>query len=471
MEIEIPQLAIEFESIHTIENELDYLLKKNNLVLPSGTNSIQLARRLVKIHFISAWDELGPLTQSFNKTIKLVIHYEAKDSAKGVLAYFNTGKSHKQNASVMYFGVYLNTVHSYIASFIENDMVIPINDGVWQHEIIHMLDFTMLDFRNEMFKYDLDEYKRMDAFTYSKLDYAISDSTPPHWLFLNSLADFRDEGIPRLYEYMRGYSKPEIEQLEKAIEYFKLYYGRLKYYLLKNNLTAFELTEFNQFLEEFQRISYAIGPWFVVNALYHMPQGVSKSEAQDLLNTIQTKETISQKQSLDILQKALSLDLGAYLLLNANELFEPTDNFFFDADDLLTVAGLLSKEYKDNEPHEHFVRSINAAIESKDEPKFIALLSDVMGFAMSVQEIVVAYKEFKTGLDTSFYITSKLLVKVDSLMQEWQENQTELLALVLTYVFDSCDILDDSINLIGYIDDFYVIHAYELLRERKINEI
>lgn len=471
METLSQEIAIEFESIHTIEYELDYMLKKNNLVLPSGTNSIQLARRLVKIHFLAAWDELSPLTQSFNKTIKLVIHYEAKDSAKGVLAYFNTGKSHEQNASVMYFGIYLNTVYSYIASFLQNNPLIPINDGVWQHEIIHMLDFAKLDSRNEMFKYDLDEYKRMDAFVYSKLDYAISDSTPPHWLFLNSLADFRDEGIPRLYEYMRGYSKPEIEQLEKAIEYFKLYYGRLKYYLLKNSLTAFELTEFNQFLEEFQRISYAIGPWFVLNALCHMPQGFSKSEAKELTQAIQAKEIINQEQSLAILQKALSLDLGAYLILNADELFEPTDNFFFDADDLLTVAGLLSKEYKDNEPHEHFVRSINAALESKDEPKFITLLSDVMGFAMSSEEILAAYEEFKTGLDTSFYITSKILVKVNGLMQEWKEDQNELLALVLTYVFDPSDILDDSINLIGYIDDFYVIHAYELLSDKRIIDI
>lgn len=461
-------ISVEFESIHTIEDELNYMLDKKGLSLSAGESTILKARELVKRHFMDAWDELNPMTQFYHKRIRIVIHYEANDSANGVLAYFNLGKSKENDASVMVFGVYLNTVTSYLEAYVNNNDYKAIGDGVWQHEIIHMLDFAKLEIRNQMCQDDVDEYLKMDVFKYSKLEMSISDSMPPHWLFLNSLANLRDEGIPRLYEYMSGYSSAEINNLEKAIECFHLYYGSLNHYLLKNSLSAQEGAAFHHFLEEFQRVSYAIGPWFVINALSNLPKGDLACDIEQIIQEIKSGCIVSPQHRLMIVQKALELDFGAYLIFNSNGLFASTDPYFFDADDLLMVSGAISREYKDSAPHQHFVKSMHEAVTLGDEKSFVALLTDVMGCAMSDDEIQESFHEFEDSLDQSFYITSRLSEKVKSLMLLWNQEQNDLLRWVLTYVFDPSDTLDDSLNLIGYIDDMYVIYGWERIREKEL---
>lgn len=129
-----------------------------------------------------------------------------------------------------------------------------------------------------------------------------------------------------------------------------------------------------------------------------------------------------------------------------------------DISSLCTYCGKVVQEYNP-QAGDTFHQIIRSGKE-KDRKLFIESIESIMGCKMSMEEIkeeLEAYTQQGRVED----LRDKLIESIDEFIRYYKWSKDELALWTLTYVLDSEDLLFDSLDYMGPVDDWLVVKAAE----------
>jgi len=254
------------------------------------------------------------------------------------------------------------------------------------------------------------------------------------------LMHFRAEGIATLLEYIINGKKPNIINAEDAaVEFDKIITALLNilYSVDMNNRTL------PDFVKRVYPLAYTLGAGVLIyglmqkhqeeNDFIHINNCILEHQACKLINYQKLIEKIIGFSSFDFLRFCLVQDW------------------------LLNEVKKLTIMYSNNlniDIFESFYKVLHRIKENKDKDGFVGLLKNLTGGSMAFEEILSHHKL----LIHNKYIPDEIKTLSTELCNQLEKKQeNEVILYALTYTFESFDVLDDTIDYFGYIDDMEIL--------------
>jgi len=455
-------VEIRFESLHYTADELLRILAQKGFNDKETTRDIiKVVRQCLKTNFMQAFEELAPILNDFvNKKMIIVVHEFQSKENEDVLAYFNI-YSTRNGSEGYFFGVYAPIILGYIldkTGIFDNEMVY--SKGVWHHELIHMADYAKLTaFRQNFEKYHNHKPPIEYSWVYNQQDMHNNDHSRP-WKMMSALSSFRDEGIPVLYEMLAKYKNPAIKDLNTAIAWFKIMFEPLQNILAFETVSNSQINAYHDTLKNIHTNSYQVGPWFVLNALYYSDNKEIELLAHRALN--QNFDSLSHQEIITLLDYALNLDIGSFLYLDSKIEEGKAIQTFFDIDELVSFCSTFTS-YGENYLVNNYLKTIMKYADNKDPIGFSKALLKIIGSSMDDEEIIEELANYSRLIECENCIENEVYQKTRIIYEQWLKSKNPTAQLVLTYILDPEDLLDDHVKYLGYIDDLYVLKAFEML--------
>lgn len=384
------------------------------------------------------------------------IEYHTKEN-KSTLGYFSHEKTIKNNA--YNFGLYYDTCKEYLINKwsgkeANNKKYV----GLWEHEIIHMLDFKLItNFHEDKKKLLKSEFKPIP--NYSPF-FENNDQPKNYWYLLDTINLMRVEGLATLYECLLGLREDNIKSFEifktQLIFQFK---GIIQFTENVKYIKPNQQKELVDFIEYIRYLCYETGKWIILNILSGKEELECKLVCKQILGS--GNFTISIEECNAIMKEALKIDFTEFLSMLL-QLSKPEKQFFNSYQLLEDISKLSGGKISNEVSNDLFLLYCTAREFNKEA--FVKVLSKYVGAKMKEEEIIESYKVFKTKNKSVNYIENSLYTKTDALYERWKKDkQNELLVYALTYIFDDEDMIPDDIKFLGYLDDMAVIDSVEFL--------
>ncbi len=359
--------------------------------------------------------------------INLLMRSPATDKSK--LAYFDLYPL-RHNHGIFSFKLYADV----LLPLIKHNQLAQLN-RIWIHEIMHMVDYIEL-LRN--LKLSEEKIHRNEAFGNSFFFSEIRKDK--HVVLFNLLMHFRAEGIATLTEYIFSGAKPSIADSFSAINQFDAIVERAVTIISKMETN---LGELNLFLQNVYPHAYKIGAGVI---LY----GLAEKHPEDEMIKMINKCILENRTCLDIADSDIIMkicDFGSFDFVR----------YCFNKDYLAAEIRFLTSTYSTNIGiYKSFFSLLNKVANNSDSHGFKTLMEKIIRKPM---DLPVIEKEF-VKLIKEPHVPDEIKLAADELLSELQRNNAcEISHLALSYLFDTHDILDDSIDYFGYLDDMEVMNT------------
>ena len=315
--------------------------------------------------------------------------------------------------------------------------------SIWVHEIMHILDYRELLINLKLFREKKNElYTSNYSFSQNKT------RNDTHIILIDLLMHFRAEGIATLVEYALGDSKSLLVPSTIAIEKFT---EIIEYSFSLINAADYNASSLADFLVQVKPLAYQIGAGVVLQGLMkkHPDFVVFREIDQCLENHKPCRLTTNEPFISDIRQ----FDSFNFI------------EYCFDPEWLYERMNVLTSNYADNlHLYSGFFGLLNRIRTTNDHDGFVALLGQLIDASLTMKQMEKMYENASTD-DT---IPREVKDNMAILYQYLRQNPTDKICLMaLTYLFACNDLLDDTIEYFGYIDDLEVLITARHLIEIK----
>lgn len=246
------------------ESNIDLFEKIEGLTVKVFTNALLRMWPLLEDHYI--------------QSINIGIDYSIDSGSSTTLAGYHY-KNSKPSKGKYYFSVDRNLLIRY-ATFVNQNINRLPNLGIWEHELIHLIDQW--------------ELVKASAFAHSDV--------PANNLYYY-LLKYREEGIANLFDLMDG----RIDELKSIKEAYALFQSQ--YLKIKEKLIEVQTTNSNIRNEIYSGYEfYSAGPWIILDMLREIPMVTDICDIDVLENKIINNELIEDWQKLEIIKHAFHVD-------------------------------------------------------------------------------------------------------------------------------------------------------------------
>ncbi|MFZ4455986.1 MAG: hypothetical protein ACOYOT_07170 [Bacteroidales bacterium] len=340
-----------------------------------------------------------------------------------ILAYFDMNNLTVQSTCFS-FKLYADVLFPLLKSGDLHDL-----KSIWVHEIMHLLDYREL-----LTNLKLCREKKIERYTscYNKT------RNDKHIILIDLLMHFRAEGIATLVGYALDDSKsplvPSVEAAEKFTEIIDYSFSLI-------NAVESNSTNLAQFIKQVRPFAYQIGAGVVLQGLMkkHPDFAIFREIDQCIENNKPFRLTTNEPFISDIRQ------------FNSFNFIE----YCFDHEWLYERMNELTSNYADNlHLYSGFFGLLNRVLITNDRDGFVALLGQLIDASLTMNQM----KELYENASTDDTIPSEVKENMAILYQYLRQNPTDNICLLaLTYLFACNDLLDDTIEYFGYIDDLDVL--------------
>lgn len=246
------------------EANIDLFEKIEGLTVKVFTNALLRMWPLLEDHYI--------------QSINIGIDYSNYSGSSSTLAGYHYQYS-KPSKGKYYFSVDRNLLIRYATFVNQNINKLP-NLGIWEHELVHLLDQW--------------ELVKASAFAHSDL--------PANNLYYY-LLKYREEGIANLFDLMDG----KIDELKSIKDAYALFQNQ--FLKIKEKLKGVDNTNSNFRSEIYSGYEfYSAGPWIILDMLREIPMVTDKYDIDMLEKKIVSKENIDDSIKLEIMKHAFHVD-------------------------------------------------------------------------------------------------------------------------------------------------------------------
>jgi hypothetical protein len=421
-------VSLRFEDLFALQQILRWEFK-NSL----NEVTVESLKELILDSFNKAAAELKLSETPAFSDCRIEIKLLMRGTDNQALAYFDMSNL-ETDSSRFLFKMYADVLFPILKS---GDLQ-PLK-SIWIHEIMHLIDYGELLKNLRIFKSRMNEVSSSNfTFSYNEI------RKDKHIIFLQLIMQFRAEGIATLGEYVMGGSIDYLAPPAKAAKQFEQIVSPLISLILSADLDSRRLSAY---MEEISPYAYQIGAGVVL-------QGLIKKYPE-------IKEFVEIGKGLEkSLPCSISNENSLVQLVRSFDSFDFI-KYSFEQDKLYHNVRVLTASYSDNlNIYEGFFVILNKIKRTRDRNRFIVLLRNLLSTAFSLEKL----QEKHDQMLSNKLIPGEIIRNTALLLKELRKNPNdEVSSLALTYVFSNRDLIDDSIEYFGYIDDLEIINTALLL--------
>jgi len=230
--------------------------------------------------FRDAMNRLWPLLKDHHfKSMNIGIDYANLENSSSSLCGYEY-KYSRPSKGVYHFTVSPILLNRY-ALFVNQQKDILPDFGIWEHELIHLLD----------------HWEILKASSFANSDIPINN-------LQYYLLKYREEGIANLFDLLEGKIKG-VKSIKEAKEKFHRNHAKTKERLQNLDKTNSQVREDIYSGYDF----YEVGPWLILDMLGEIPMVTDIIEIETLEKKIISGEWIDDQMKIEILKNAFYIDL------------------------------------------------------------------------------------------------------------------------------------------------------------------
>jgi hypothetical protein len=344
-----------------------------------------------------------------------------------MLAYFDLNNLTDQSREFS-FKIYADVLFPLLRS---GDM--RLLNSIWIHEIMHLIDYR------ELLK-NLKIYKE-------KIQVVSSDSSSSsyqhirndkHIILLSLMMHFRAEGIATLTEFVMGGYMPDLLPPHLAKEKF---YEIISAAISLIYTSDFDSRHLAEFLAVVSPYAYQIGAGNVLNGLMKKhPEFIRFSEIENCLVNMCSCDYAHDDQ---LIQKIRMFDSFNFIEYSLDQ------GWLCDNVRELTASYTNSLNF-----YGGFFKFLNRIRKNNDPEGFISLLSYILVTPLTLSQMEEEYSQKCSDPN----VPAEIIESLNRIFQHLRQNPgNDVCRWALTYTFINQDLLDDTIEYFGYMDDMEVL--------------
>lgn len=302
------------------------------------------------------------------------------------------------------------------------------------------------------------------------------EDLPREWQLLWILARFRDEGLVGLYEHLVGGQRLPVSGKD-AITRFRdsmdvvMRHVRRDFHDWKRRASA-TAGDCRREVEALGELSQVVGPYFCIDAIHNrIPASRNRAASAAARKAVKAMKAgrepgLTREEAVGVVRVGLGLDVASFVESLAEEFGDHPWGKFIDMAEMSELYNFLS--YEGREPSSKFLESLFVTIMHCDMPQFRETLENAV-VCMDDDELRRRCAAWRPGPEAGDPSQSAILAEIvsrKSALCEFvsapdgtDEDELRCARLALTYLFEEEDYIDDSIPLMGYMDDLYVLRA------------
>jgi len=422
-------VSLRFEDLFALQQSIQWEFKNSPIEV-----TVESIKRIILDSFNNAAATLKlQETQPFSES-----HIEIKILMRGLennptLAYFDMSNLESESSRFS-FKLYADVLFPFLKS---GDLQ-PLK-SIWIHEIMHLTDYSELLKNLRLYKEKLREVSSSNfTFSYNEI------RKDKHIILLQLIMQFRAEGIATLGEYAMGGAMDYLSPPRIAIKQFNQIISPLVSLIYSSD---FDSRQLSAYMEEINPYAYQIGAGVVLQGLRRKYAEIKGFEEIEKCMENNTPCILSTGESL--IQLIHSFDSFDFI------------KYSFDQEWLYHNVIDLTSSYSNNlEIYEGFFVILNKIKRTKDRRRFVVLLRNLLSTPFSLRDL----REKHSEMNSNKLIPNEIKNNSTMLIKQLEHNPTDEVSLwAMTYVFSNRDLIDDSIEYFGYIDDFEVLSTALLL--------
>ena len=424
-------VTLRFEDLFTLQQSLRWEFKNSPIEV-----TVESLKKLILDSFNLAAANLNlQETQPFSECdieIKLLMRGLSNNTT---LAYFDMSNLETESSRFS-FKLYADVLFPVLKS---GDLQ-PLK-SIWVHEIMHLIDYGELLKNLRLYKEKMSEVSSSNfTFSYKEI------RKDKHIILLQLIMQFRTEGIATLVEYVMGGTIDYLSPPGNAIKQFNQIISPLISLIYS---VDFDSRQLSAYMEEINPYAYQIGAGVVLLGLRKKHPDIKGFE--EIEKCMENGVPCIFSSDEPLIQLTRSFDSFDFI------------KYSFDQEWLYQNINELTSSYSNNlDIYNGFFVLLNRIQKNKDHKGFVVLLRNLLSTPFSLSEIQEKHSEKNSNALIPLEIKNNTAI----LLKHLQNNPKDEVSLwALTYVFSNRDLLDDSIEYFGYIDDLEVLNtAFQLIQ-------
>ena len=406
--------------------EIDYLNKKSNFISKFKAEFLVELEKLTEFNAIHFSSVAIQIRESNEKSIQASIVIE------------------KDSPDLLSFHLY---EHVYI-SFLEDPESFTFTSSIL-HELIHYLDFTILNEINDEY-----QLKKLKLRSLNEIHYSIE------WMFIHLMSTIRNEGVALLGEKI--FTKNQAI-LNNEIAFRELE-NDLNLAISLCHSSAIDRKNIN--INELKNILFSIEKNaynYADVVLFHFLNDAFDLNS-DLISIIQSNDT---ELKMKLLQHAFSYDLSEWLRGLLKTELNNSVNFRINYTKLSALSQFIILDNYSTKKSIDF-NQILVFAHKNDVNNFIDLIQQITEEKIHFNDLnkqIENYKQKQSCSDIEIDITHL----INHLTNQRNHLNQELIDWSLSYLFNKKDLLHDDISFLGYQDDWMVLESASILLKKNPN--
>ena len=442
-------------ALHILEYEFkkESIQIKTNEVIEKITESI---RKIVK--------DIDFLFQNVeNKSIKVNLEQRRSTENSVHLARIDIELSTSDELIFfIYFDSLINIANSLTTQTNNEEDIINFENTIL-HELIHAADLSTLKKIDSLIDKEIRLSKKHTNFTNS---FFVNKNTedlyysPIHWHFLDTLNQFRNEGVAVLGEKLFGIILDRFypEDQTELFDFFKRLMSKIQSITSENLFSIDSNIEAYDELSEFSLHAYNIGDFILLKLIGKIhPElfDLTDKAVKYILLGDEFKPSLEESQL--IMETAFQLDLSDYIngLISCH--FDEINQPFILKETLFEYCALIQDEIN-KEGVASFSKNIAIAGHNYSIDTFVKLMKETVFSKMSNDEIKTGYIQLLSNKSEE-NIVKNVKTQAELLLKKAIQEDNELAQWALTYLLDDEDLVFDKISILGWQDDWLVLDA------------
>ena len=442
-------------ALHILEYEFkkESIQIKTNEVIEKITESI---RKIVK--------DIDFLFQNVeNKSIKVNLEQRSSTENSVHLARIDIELSTSDELIFfIYFDSLINIANSLTTQTNNEEDIINFENTIL-HELIHAADLSTLKKIDSLIDKEIRLSKKHTNFTNS---FFVNKNTedlyysPIHWHFLDTLNQFRNEGVAVLGEKLFGIILDRFypEDQTELFDFFKRLMSKIQSITSENLFSIDSNIEAYDELSEFSLHAYNIGDFILLKLIGKIhPElfDLTDKAVKYILLGDEFKPSLEESQL--IMETAFQLDLSDYIngLISCH--FDEINQPFILKETLFEYCALIQDEIN-KEGVASFSKNIAIAEHNYSIDTFVKLMKETVFSKMSNDEIKTGYIQLLSNKSEE-NIVKNVKTQAELLLKKAIQEDNELAQWALTYLLDDEDLVFDKISILGWQDDWLVLDA------------
>jgi len=419
------KVSLRFEDLFALQQNLKWEFKDITTVV-----TVDSLKKTIHDSFNEAANTLGldetPPFPECEVEIRLLMRGLTENK---VLAYFDMSNLITQSIRFS-FKLYADVLFPLLKS---GDLQ-PLK-SIWLHEIMHMIDYSELLKNLKIYREKMNDVPSQNfSLSFNEI------RKDKHIILLQILMQFRAEGIATLVEYIMGGSNDLLDPPHLAKEQFDQIVTKAVSLIYS---VDFDSRQLAGFIKEITPFSYQIGAGLVLYGLMNKyPEISGFAEIEQCLVKRASCHQESDKQLIRYISSFDSFDFLKYS---------------FEQESLYEKVWELTSNYAENlNLRRGFFTLLSRIRKFRDRGGFLALLRTFFTVPLSFQQI----EEMHNKIEVDYVIPLEIRENSNSIYEHLKQNPSDdFSSWVLTYVYSNRDLLDDSIDYFGFIDDMEVLET------------